>query len=63
MSDTWAELLDERRDWLRVTTIVRPDGGFDVALILDGTYMHQEDAVASGQMLAADVRTIVGANR
>jgi hypothetical protein len=36
--------LDQRRDWLRVETIDRSDGAWDVVLIIDGTYFGEVTA-------------------
>lgn len=30
--------LKARKDWLRVETVDRPTGGWDVVLVIDGTY-------------------------
>lgn len=38
LDDGGNEFLDSRRDWLRVERIDRGNGGFDVALVIDGTY-------------------------
>lgn len=36
--------LAEREDWLRVETVDRPGGGWDVVLVIDGTYFTEEFA-------------------
>lgn len=39
-----ADFLEERRYWLRVEAIDRPNGGWDVMLRLDGTYFGESYA-------------------
>ena len=41
--------LEQRHDWLKVTTIDLPTGGWDVVLRIDGTYY--EDSVINRQDL------------
>lgn len=36
--ETTAGLLKSREDWLRVVAIPAPHGGFDIALVIDGSY-------------------------
>lgn len=35
---TTAGLLKIREDWLKVIAVPSPHGGFDIALVIDGTY-------------------------
>lgn len=39
--ETAAQFLAERANWLRLETIDRPNGGWDIVLRIDGTY-HTE---------------------
>lgn len=48
---TCDDFLAERRFWLRVETVDRPNGGWDVVLRIDGTYVG-EDLTTREEMVA-----------
>lgn len=43
--------LESRRDWLKVETVDRPDGRWDVVVVIDGTYVGE--ALVTKQAMVA----------
>lgn len=58
------DFLEQRVEWLRVATIDRPRGGWDVVLVIDGTYAEsccsREAMIDHFTALLADVLAAEG---